>query len=71
MSEGREQAAARLSQAHGAVRPEGRLLGFGDRALAPDVGRPERAAAVTVVNVLSAQIVDRQGRGGWGRQEGC
>lgn len=60
MSEGREQAAARLGETHGAVWPEGRLLGFGDRALAPDVGRPERAAAgaVIVVNVLGAQVVD-------------
>lgn len=70
LSEGGQQAAGGLGQAHGAVGPEGGGPGLGDGALAPDVGRPEGAAHVVVVDVLAAHVAAGVGGvGGGGRGE--
>lgn len=67
LAQGREEAAAGLGQAHGAVGPEGGLR-LGQGGLAPYVVGPERAAVIEAVEVLAAQADTRGGRGGRGEE---
>jgi hypothetical protein len=60
----REKGGAGLGQTHGAIRPEGELLLFGERGLTPYIVRPEGSAVIAIVNLFRAGAIGRRGGGG-------